>query len=37
MKPGGWWEGTLSGKSGVFPDNFVKIIESDDKSPVILR
>lgn len=37
MKPGGWWEGTLGGKSGVFPDNFVKILEADDKSPVILR
>lgn len=22
---GGWWEGTLSGKRGVFPDNFVKV------------
>lgn len=37
IKPGGWWEGTLGGKSGVFPDNFVKILEPEDKSPVILR
>ena len=22
---GGWWEGTLNGKKGVFPDNFVKV------------
>ena len=22
---GGWWEGTLNGKRGVFPDNFVKV------------
>lgn len=22
---GGWWEGTLKGKRGVFPDNFVKV------------
>ena len=22
---GGWWEGTLSGKRGMFPDNFVKV------------
>lgn len=22
---GGWWEGTLDGKKGVFPDNFVKV------------
>jgi len=30
-QPGGWWEGTLSGKRGMFPDNFVKILsETDD-------
>lgn len=23
--PGGWWEGVLSGKRGVFPDNFVEV------------
>lgn len=23
----GWWEGHLNGKIGMFPDNFVKIIE----------
>lgn len=28
-KPGGWWEGVLNDKKGVFPDNFVKIIESN--------
>ena len=22
---GGWWEGTLDGKRGLFPDNFVKV------------
>ncbi len=22
---GGWWEGELNGKKGVFPDNFVKV------------
>ena len=22
---GGWWEGSLNGKKGVFPDNFVKV------------
>lgn len=25
---GGWWEGTLRDKRGMFPDNFVKVIES---------
>ncbi|CAG2062031.1 unnamed protein product, partial [Timema podura] len=23
-QPGGWWEGSLRGKRGMFPDNFVK-------------
>ncbi len=22
---GGWWEGTLNGRRGLFPDNFVKV------------
>lgn len=35
--PGGWWEGTLNGKTGMFPDNFVRVLESDEKSPVVLR
>lgn len=36
---GGWWEGTVAstGKTGMFPDNFVRVLESDDKSPVVLR
>jgi len=25
MQDGGWWEGELRGKRGVFPDNFVKV------------
>lgn len=25
MQPGGWWEGCLHGRRGMFPDNFVKI------------
>lgn len=25
-KPGGWWEGTLRDKRGMFPDNFVTVI-----------
>ncbi|KAK3107368.1 hypothetical protein FSP39_012908 [Pinctada imbricata] len=27
MSEGGWWEGELNGKKGMFPDNFVKVIE----------
>lgn len=27
----GWWLGELNGQTGVFPDNFVTIINSDDK------
>ena len=23
---GGWWEGELNGRKGMFPDNFVKVI-----------
>jgi len=28
----GWWEGTLRGKTGMFPDNFVKVIEKSNSS-----
>lgn len=36
---GGWWEGTLTanGKTGMFPDNFVRVLDSEEKSPVVLR
>ncbi|XP_050297273.1 SH3 domain-containing kinase-binding protein 1-like isoform X2 [Anthonomus grandis grandis] len=27
----GWWKGELNGKVGVFPDNFVAMLSSDDK------
>lgn len=39
VQPGGWWEGTLAstGKTGMFPDNFVRVLDADDKSPVVLR
>ncbi|GAB0092469.1 SH3 domain-containing protein [Sergentomyia squamirostris] len=39
VQPGGWWEGTLAaaGKTGMFPDNFVRVLEPDDKNPVVLR
>lgn len=25
--PSGWWEGTINGKSGMFPAGFVTVIE----------
>lgn len=25
QQPGGWWEGCLHGRRGMFPDNFVKV------------
>jgi hypothetical protein len=28
----GWWRGELRGKTGLFPDNFVKIISASDIS-----
>ena len=28
---GGWWQGTLKGKTGVFPDNFVKVQTKNNK------
>ncbi|KAJ8664336.1 hypothetical protein QAD02_005998 [Eretmocerus hayati] len=41
---GGWWEGTLRDKRGMFPDNFVKVIEgtrgsrnSSEQEEVTLR
>ncbi|XP_039276684.1 CD2-associated protein isoform X2 [Nilaparvata lugens] len=29
IQPGGWWEGKLKGKRGMFPDNFVKLKGGD--------
>ncbi|XP_055908730.1 SH3 domain-containing kinase-binding protein 1 [Eupeodes corollae] len=39
QKPGGWWEGTIcsTGKRGMFPDNFVRVIENFDNNMVVLR
>lgn len=34
-KPGGWWEGILNDKKGMFPDNFVRVIDKD--APVTFR
>ncbi|KAG8230859.1 hypothetical protein J437_LFUL010780 [Ladona fulva] len=43
-EPGnGWWEGSLKGQRGLFPDNFVKVLtkdgagDKDDKNGVVLR
>lgn len=30
MSEGGWWEGELNGKKGMFPDNFVKVVKKDE-------
>lgn len=39
IQPGGWWHGTIAstGKSGMFPDNFVKLLEHNNDDKVILR
>ena len=36
IQDGGWWEGELRGKRGMFPENFVERIQSvrDDTPPV---
>ncbi|KAK7862089.1 hypothetical protein R5R35_011504 [Gryllus longicercus] len=40
-QPGGWWEGTLGDKRGMFPDNFVRVLADSTKHnaspPVTLR
>ncbi|XP_053945689.1 E3 ubiquitin-protein ligase SH3RF1 isoform X2 [Anastrepha ludens] len=37
--PGGWWEGTLqsTGETGMFPDNFVRVIDNSDENKVTMR
>lgn len=34
-KSGGWWEGLLKDKRGMFPDNFVRLLDKDPS--VVLR
>ncbi|KAL1248551.1 hypothetical protein QQF64_021869, partial [Cirrhinus molitorella] len=31
---GGWWEGELDGRRGLFPDNFVRELKKDSKKEV---
>ena len=35
--PGGWWEGMLNGKRGVFPDNFVEVCFHTQTFPVFCK
>jgi hypothetical protein len=39
IQSGGWWYGTVSstGKSGMFPDNFVKLLDANNDDKVIIR
>lgn len=31
----GWWEGVLNGKTGVFPSNFVEVIEEGEPNDAV--
>lgn len=33
----GWWKGELKGKIGVFPDNFVQIMNQDEVFFIIIN
>lgn len=35
MMLGGWWEGTLRDKRGMFPDNFVKVSRTLNRALII--
>ena len=36
LEDAGWWKGSLDGRVGVFPDNFVKIVKNPVKSRAVL-
>lgn len=33
----GWWKGELNGNTGVFPDNFVELLSSEEMVSVLSR
>jgi hypothetical protein len=35
ISEGGWWEGELNGKKGMFPDNFVKVKKNNTYLSII--
>ncbi|XP_059488506.1 SH3 domain-containing kinase-binding protein 1-like isoform X2 [Neocloeon triangulifer] len=36
QQEGGWWSGMLNGRKGVFPDNFVRVLEKKDRRKCIV-
>lgn len=34
---GGWWEGELKGRRGLFPDNFVRELKKDSKKEILIN
>ena len=37
VEDAGWWKGELDGVVGVFPENFVKLIDKDDKGETMTK
>jgi len=35
LEDAGWWKGELRGKVGVFPDNFVELLQPDSRPVVV--
>lgn len=36
QQEGGWWSGVLNGRKGVFPDNFVRVLEKKKRRKCIV-